>query len=275
MPATIHELFNSRSGTDGPDSSRTLRYAIIGTEDDTAVDALIAVTAPSTYNGLTRESFDKDTNGGGVWFAEVKYKAVGELIEPEAGDNLFNFDTTGGTRHITQAIMAIASYGAGVPPDMRGAINVTSDGVEGLDIDDRIFSFNIERYIADDDLTDAYLRALYLQTSTTNNAPWKITIRGKTFNFKKREALFKGATGGQRGEEDWRIDLKFAAIPNYTGKTIGGITGIDKKGWEHIWWRYQDVESENVLIKTPTHAYVNQVYEESDFVNLIGTLGDP
>lgn len=275
MP-TIHEIFNSRVGTEGPDSNRTLRYAVLGTEDDLAVDALVVATAPSVYNGLALDSFDKDTPGGGVWFVEVEYRKVERLARPEAGDDLFNFDTTGGTRHITQSLETVdVKYVGADQPDFKGAINVTSDAVEGVDIDDRMFSFNIERYIADSVLTNAYLAALYNQTGTTNNAPWKINIRGKTFNFKKREALFKGATGGLRGEEDWRIDLKFAAIPNITGRTIGTMTGIDKKGWEYLWVRYQDIEGANQLVKQPKSVHVERVYPESNFVNLIGTLGDP
>ncbi len=84
--------------------------------------------------------------------------------------------------------------------------------------------------------------------------------------------LFQGASGSQRGQEDWEITFSFAASPNATGLTMGDITDIDKKGWEYLWVRYQDAEDEDVLVKQPAAAYVEQVYPYGDFSLLgIGT----
>ena len=48
------------------------------------------------------------------------------------------------------------------------------------------------------------------------------------------------------------------------------MTGIDKKGWEYLWVRYEDAEdaAANALVKKPTAAYVEKVYEEGDFAGL-------
>ena len=57
-----------------------------------------------------------------------------------------------------------------------------------------------------------------------------------------------------------------------TGLQVGDITGIDKKGWEYLWVRYADAEDQNVLVKRPIAAYVEQVYESGNFALLgIGT----
>jgi hypothetical protein len=64
--------------------------------------------------------------------------------------------------------------------------------------------------------------------------------------------LFLGASGSQRGTEDWEITFSFAASPNATGLTVGDITGIEpKKGWEYLWVRYADAEDAETLVKQP------------------------
>ena len=65
--------------------------------------------------------------------------------------------------------------------------------------------------------------------------------------------------------------MRFAASPNRTGITIGDISGIDKKGHEYLWVRYEDAEdaSAKMIVKRPAAVCVEKVYEEGDF----GLLG--
>ena len=48
---------------------------------------------------------------------------------------------------------------------------------------------------------------------------------------------------------------------------VGDIVVASKKGWEYLWVRYEDAEDDaaNVLVKKPTAAYVEKVYEDGDF----------
>jgi hypothetical protein len=88
------------------------------------------------------------------------------------------------------------------------------------------------------------------------------------------ERLFLGASGSQRGTENWETTFRFAGSPNRTGIQIGSITGIAKKGWEYLWVRYADEsdESARAFVKKPVGAYVERAYEEGDFSALgIGT----
>ncbi len=93
-----------------------------------------------------------------------------------------------------------------------------------------------------------------------NNAAFK--------GFAVGEVLFLGASGSQRGADDWEITYRFAASPNVTGLAVGPISGINKKGWEYLWVRYADAEDQNVLVKQPIAAYVEQVYELGNFSTL-------
>ena len=136
--------------------------------------------------------------------------------------------------------------------------------MEGTDVTIPVYSFTETHYIPIALVTGAYKATLFGLTGRTNNAGFK--------GFAIGEVLFLGASGSQRGEDDWEITFRFAASPNVTGLTIGDINGIDKKGWEYIWVRYADAEDQKVLVKQPIAVYVEKVYEEGNFAGLgIGT----
>jgi hypothetical protein len=89
--------------------------------------------------------------------------------------------------------------------------------------------------------------------------------------------LFMGCSGSQewddqRGNGPWTLSYKFVASPNVTDQTIGDITGVEKKGHEYLWVRYEDTVSSNELVKKPKFVYVNKVYRDGNFAGLgIGT----
>jgi hypothetical protein len=176
------------------------------------------------------------------------------------GQSSYSFDTGGGNQKITQSLETVGSYGDD-PPDFQGAIGVNNDSVEGTDITIPVYNFKETHYIPVALITAAYKATLFYLTGKVNAAPFK--------GFAPGEVLFMGASGSQRGQEDWEITFSFAASPNAVGLTMGDITGIDKKGWEYLWVRYQDAEDEDVLVKQPAAVYVEQVYPYGDF-SLLG-----
>jgi hypothetical protein len=150
------------------------------------------------------------------------------------------------------------------PPDFKGAIGVSTDSVDGTDITIPVFNFKETHYIPAALITPAYKVILFQLTGKVNAYPFK--------GFAPGEVLFLGASGSQRGTEDWEITFSFAASPNVTNLKVGDITGIDKKGWEYLWVRYAEAEDADVLVKQPAAAYVEQVYEYGNFALLgIGT----
>lgn len=264
MPVTIDEKFDSRESTEGVESpSVDLLYVVQGTDDDVTVKATVEATIPIIYAGLPFQDYHISPQGAGVWDISVRY---GKKEPKETGESSFSFDTGGGTTHITQSLQTINKYApvGKIAPDFKGAIGVTHDSVEGTDVTIPVYSFTETHYIPIALVTGAYKAALFGLTGRTNNAGFK--------GFAIGEVLFLGASGSQRGEDDWEITFRFAASPNVTGLTIGDINGIDKKGWEYIWVRYADVEDQKVLVKQPIAVYVEKVYEEGNFAGLgIGT----
>jgi len=200
-----------------------------------------------------------------IWEGSVRY---GKLEPPKTGDSSYQFDTGGGTQHITQSLATVGRYAppGKTAPDFQGAIGVTHDNVEGVDITVPVYNFSELHYIASSLVTGAYKATLFYLTGRVNNAPFR--------GFAAGEVLFLGASGSKRGQEDWEISFKFAASPNMTGLTIGDITGIAKKGWEYLWVRYADAEdaAAKALVKRPAAVYVEKVYLDGDFSLLgIGT----
>jgi len=268
-------------------SSYTKSFKAFGTQDDTELHAEINRQISTQgygwqYPGVSDaqlwvEQYSVAYLGDDAWQVTINYEKAG--AEPETPDPLKrarSFDTTGGTQHITQA----CSVGSGGTLDfekrypssatnMSGAIGVDSNGVNGVDIVVPQLQWQ-EQY----DVPNAYVTAEYIRgvagiTGTTNNA----SFRG----FDAGEVLFLGCSGSQewddeKGKGPWSLSYRFVASKNVTGQTIGGISGIQKKGHEYLWVRYEDAVSSNTVFKRPKAVYVSKVYKDSDFSALgIGT----
>lgn len=279
MTTSIAERWNSRDRTLLETESAELRYVVRGTEDDAEVADLVADTSPTTYGGLPRRSISIRPEGSSlIWDCTVTYGKKDpattdrQTNPPQTGDIAISFDTSGGTLRMTQSLETVGSHasivisGVTIPVpgvDFKQAINVTKDGVEGVDIYSPTFSFQITKYVARDEVTDAYIGNLFNLTARVNNG----NFRG----FDAGQVLFLGASGSARGEEDFEITYKFLCSENKTGLTVGDIEGIDKKGWEYLWVSYEEFEDEESfrLVKRPYNVNVEKVYEDGDF-SLLG-----
>jgi len=271
MAATLTENVDSREWTTGPRRSVTLHYTLVGTDDDeTARDYLLANTS-TTYDNLVRDECTLEpvmvdtVNGTGIWDCRVRYVQP-RFNVPEVGESSFSFDTGGGTQHITQSLDTARYVASGTAGNHKGAIGVAGENVEGVDIVVPVYNFSETHYLANATVDDAYKLVVFGLTGKVNVAAFK--------GFAAGEVLFLGASGSQRGTEDWEITFQFAASPNATGLTIGDITnppdGISKKGWEYMWVEYKDVIDETAerKVKQPVQVNIEQVYESGDFSGL-------
>jgi hypothetical protein len=255
------------------DESAELTYVVRGTDSDAIARLELLTESPTVHNNLKRDDAEVEELAPSMWLGVVRYVRSGSA-PPVAGQSSFNFETRGGTQHITQSLSTVGSYVApdfpgGAAPDFKGAIGVTQDGVEGVDITAPVYTFSETHHLAPAVVTTAYKSALFSLTGRVNNAAFKGLSGG--------ECLFLGAAGSRRGtdpEDLWEISFAFAGSPNVTGLSVGTIAGIAKKGWEYLWVRYQEAEDTNakMLIRKPIAAYVEQVYRDGDFAALgIGT----
>ena len=266
MAITIYEQFESRMVTTGLNPSAELRYKIFGTNDDLSARVTLEAGSPVAFDVyedasvvLYRESAAVEPLGDELWEGVVRY-GVSLPTDSES----FSFDTSGGSQHITQSLETIARYApAGqTAADCKGAIGVTPNGVEGVDITVPVYSFSATKYVPHSVIVGGYKAVLFSLTGKVNDDTFEGLEAG--------ECLFLGASGSRRGGGDWEINFRFAASQNVEGITIGDIEDIDKKGFEYLWVRYEDVEdtTAKALVKRPIAVYIEKVYEEGDFDGL-------
>jgi hypothetical protein len=259
-------------------STMTKSYKLFGTANDVEVHAAVNQQISSVGYGwqypgvsdaqLWAESYSIAFLGDNAWQVTINYEKTGaEPQETNPMKRARSFDTTGGTQHKTQAEDE-RRYGAGAP-DQQKAIGVDGNGVNGVDIVVPSLQWQ-ESY----DVPNAYINASYVRglaglTGTVNNAAFR--------GFEAGEVLFLGCSGSQewddqKGSGPWSLSYRFVASQNVTGETIGVITGIEKKGHEYLWVKYEESASGNSLLKIPKAVYVNKVYKDANFALLgIGT----
>lgn len=258
MPITVEERNTSRTSSSGEPAGAELRFIVRGTDDDLAARAALESSAPAVYDGLPRKAVRVEPAGPMLWDGEAQY-APATFEQPEVGESSFSFDTGGGTQRITQSLATVASFAAPglTAPDFKGAIGVTADSVEGVDIAVPVYHFTETHVFDDTTVNDAFKGAIFVRTGKVNSDAFR--------GFALGEVLFLGAAGSKREDGDWAITYRFAASPNATGLTVGDITGVSKKGWEYLWVRYEDAEdgAASSIVKRPVAAYVERVYEEA------------
>jgi hypothetical protein len=276
-------------------SSYQKSYKVFGTTDDVEVhaDANSRITSSLAYwqypNNpsvqLRAESYSVSYLGDDAWQVSINYEKAG-ADDDEQRDPLKrsrSFDTSGGTQHVTQATggtittvggttttsVVERKYPTATAPSMSGAIGVDGQSVNGVDIVVPALSWTETYDVPHQYVTAAYIKGVAGLTGTVNNGAFRTFAAG--------EVLFMGCSGAQewddqRGNGPWSLSYKFVASPNVTAQTIGDITGVEKKGHEYLWVRYEDAVSTNELVKKPKYVYVNKVYRDGNFSGLgIGT----
>lgn len=263
------EKFESRrstKATQATQSSAELGYVVRGTDDDLAARAAAESAAPAVYDGLPRQSVQVEPLGPQLWDVAVRYgTADSGGSTPSPGESSFAFETGGGTQHVTQSKQTVARHAppGATAPDFHGAVGVTDDGVDGVDIAVPVYQFSETHYFTNAAVTNAYKGTLFALTGKTNSGGFR--------GFAAGEVLFLGASGSRRGDTgDWEITFRFAASPNATGLSVGSIVGVAKKGWEYLWVRYADVQdaASKAIIKRPSAVYIERMYDQGNFGGL-------
>lgn len=283
----IYEVDDSRESTgSAAQPAYRLHFAVVGTYDDVEVHALVQSTIPAFYLKLIFQDYTIKCEGGDVWDVAVNYGRLtraqqagfdqgtpgGGVGGAEQTGFALTFDTTGGREKVTQAIWNTTRYGkpGEIAPDFTGAINVTKDSIEGVEIVVPTLKWSETRKVPTALVTFQYIRTLFLLTGTCN----KEAFRG----LEAGEALFLGCTGSQRDLDAYELTYHFlgsANIPNAfhpDGLPIGntGITVGRKGGHEYLWVRFDEYPADDAKrpVKRATAAYVEQVYERVSWTGL-------
>lgn len=259
-------------------------YVVLGTSDEIAAANAALAIAPLFLNTvnpgevLIRTDATPAPIGPTAWEVAVKY--VNESNKksqepPEPGTWHFNFDTTGGSHKITQALETVWKGERSMSnpaPDLQGAIGWDGKKVNGADVPVAKLEFSITAYYAPTAVTTTFMRNLARRTPRTNSDTF--------LGFDPGELLYVGSSGsgdiptrnGQR-VKPIAITHKYWASENLTDLAVGEITVATKKGWDYLDVRYEMVEESGKLFPVPVHAFVHRIFEEMDFVTFFGFGG--
>lgn len=253
----IEEAFQSR---DQSKDSATLVYFVFECATEQEAKNGVLGTAPGLYDGLYYQDFHYEIINETTHKVEVQYG----LFSSEK-QSTWRYSTNGGTTRVKQSLQTIGNYAAGdqTPPNYHGAIGVTKDSIEGVDIVTPNCSYSESHYKSFGLFTAAYANTLALMTGTVNNAPFRAWAAG--------EVLFVGGTIQSATRDGVTVDYEFILSPNATNIVIGDITVPSKYGWDYLWFTYYTGLDENTgcLIEIPRSAHVDRVYKFVDFGALL------
>jgi len=254
--AVVEELFEAHDEVMAGAPSADIFYLVTGAGDEAEVRTAATTGTPTSYNSMPRRSTKiEERVNETTWKIRVHY----EPYTSDPPEDLFTFDTTGGTQHITQSIATRGAYAPPgmTPPNFQSAIGFDGERIQGVDIGVPVFSFSETHTFTSSEIDESYKIAVYNLTNCVNNAAFRGLAAG--------ECLFLGASGSQRYGGEWNITYRFAGSPNRANLSVGNITGISKYGWDYLWVLYADALDSGIVVKRPAAVYVEQVYYAGDF----------
>lgn len=301
----VYEVTDSQSGSitnesEGAEVREVTRRLVIGRCENGFEEAFDAIK-PYTpqYVKASGEGYwlRKRLNITGIGNAYFDITATYQTLQPKQGEGPENnsdftpgslaWDTTGHTEHITQGLAAEVRLPNNAA-DFEGALNVSGDNVQGLDVVRPSLRYS-ETWILPAQLAIGcdFIGAVYALTGTVNKNKFRCFAPG--------EALFMGARAQWNGDQpyvsttfDWECrpngDLTMPFVKgvyeygDYDPGAQGGGGGgaMNKLGWEHIWIRYEAAASNGSLIRKPIAIYKNKVYRQASWDSLgviAGTVG--
>lgn len=290
MSVELRQLVQEQIGVNPKDPKLRIEYVAFGSEDRLEVVAAIEDEVPDTLAGLSFLYTDADYKGGGTWFGVAHYGTPeGVPIAPQGGGtpppgspptvpppptpeadqalgNEWSFTTTGATKRMYQSLRTHqkVKIGGGTAPDFKNAINVTKDGVEGVDVVSP--KMEITYTARCPAITLNYLKTLYELTGTYNTTPF--------FYFPIGDVLFLGADGAFRHNEGFTLTYHFGVFKGGEVTVCESpLTKITVYGTSYVWVTYTESESNGVKVKTPFAVYEEQVYFGADLAAQLGIGG--
>lgn len=280
MAIVVHEKNQSRPLKEGQET--TYEFFVTGTnEASEAIEAVkqyisVAISPPAGMAALPPVArivkSDSNTDNSRI---DVSVDYVNETldcvdlqrqknIEEYSRQLSFNFST--GNSQQMYVANSSRVYPSSAAPDFGDAINVQhdSDGkinVMGLNVEETVGSFSVT--VMRPSVTVSYLRTVCRTVGRVNS--------GSIWGFEAGELRFMGASGSQNSPDGpWTVTYNFAVSENQTNLTIGGISGITKKGWEYLWpyFEYSKDETAKIIVKKPKHIFVQEIFKTADFSQL-------
>lgn len=244
----------------------TSKWKAVGTSSQTFVHSYALGATPAVVATIYGTLYRQDIRVRQTAYNQFEVDVPYGTRKNASGEWTWDFDTTGGSIHITNAKAEIARYPEDTAPDQRGAIGVDGDQVNGIDITIPSMKLNVQFRHPLGVLTLAQAKFLHSITGTVNADSF--------LGFAPGEVLFLGARGADGTDAEVTVSYQFAMSANATGLSLGDIGGVDKDGWDYLWIKYRDTEqtTSNITrpVRVPQFVYVDRVYERISLSTALG-----
>ena len=281
-PNTIRSTTNPQSITIG--------YVLSGVNNAGQARLFAAALTPRmmysiTLGALYRSNVQIEEKAADLYHIDVTWGPY-DKKELEAMDCNWHMNTTGGTRHVTQAISVVSAVGPGSDGTVNynGAIGVNENGdVEGTEILDPVQEWTENYKLPIGGFAWAYMDQVVTPLTDHVN---QYTFRNKPTG----SVLFKGGTGGRSSKDPQYLDLSLtfayskpvtpdSPLTWATFDAAGNaqtITLSAKEGWQELDFHFVTQAPKSAPwrpSKRLAQVTVNQVYYYADF-SLLGVGTD-
>lgn len=280
--ATIELAYVGERFADGQSSSIDIPYVVNDAATRAEAAAALYDQSPGTVDfygdgsrvlvktGVSADQVNEDTWTGFVTYSTQASQPIAGYLGPSE----YNGDANGGTKKLLRSIETIARFpndqsqpGPPEPPDQHGAIGVTKDSVEGIDVPAAGFNWTEKHYLDPDFATWEWIQNVSAMRGMTNDAEFR--------GFEIEEVLLLDFTWARRQAGDVECTFSFSARKHETDIAVDWIEHIEKKGQHYAWTlTKENVETATVdgadveigLSKSyPVGVYVEKVAETADF----------
>lgn len=242
-------------------------YIITGTTSDAEARVALLTEAPAAIVSGTKtlkidiDACDVEEQSDGLWEGTAVYGSGGggakEILD--IGQLTVSYQFSAQQTNYKQSLET-KSIVTKLPNqiDFNKSINVTQDGVQGVEVEVPVLSATISKKIATSAITDSYIGQIYNTVGTTNESYFRGLQAG--------EGLMTGVSGADNGDGTWDFDYNYAISPNETNLVIAqGLTIPQKAGWDYLWVYYAVEDTPQGPVQKPVQAQVEKIYRSKNW----------
>lgn len=260
------ETHESREFSLGASESRVLRFYIDGTYSEDEAEEEARLIAPEIYRGLFRQTC-RATCQNDAWEIEVTY-GPGQSKTNEPWFHEWHLRVGSQQVHQTHSLATVNVY---VPSGAEktktyNAIGISDDGgtlrVDGVDTDVSTFDWSETLQVPKPHFNAAYVNNLFVQRGRVASHQF----RGPgNLVFESGEVLCADISAEPNGADYVSVHFDFSASPNAKNLSIGGITGIQKYGWDYLWVWWANYLDGDQLTKRAKQVNVERIKQPGNF----------
>lgn len=269
MSVTVEMVGDSARRNKSGEAITSKRYAVTGASSATDANDAVSTYLTSvlgfnkTLGSLELDSIEDEEEVEGVYYATANWRTYSRSSPLSLNETTFSFQLSVQPVSI-KVPRSVYVYKNNDTPDFSPQlINDVGDGEEpnGVDVYEPVYEESKTIVVSSADLDSTYRTYLKNTVGKTNDSEFNGHSRG--------EVLLMGVSGQRRGEGETELTFRWQVRRNQFGISLGGISNIDKKGWEYLWPRSElRSSSGGPSVKVITHICVATVFEEANYSGL-------